>query len=264
MSRVCMKQARLQSISHFQRMRIYSGYIVYESIGAVNYKFDLSTTRWCSVVLFQKSMISDGPSLGPLSHSSQTGILVSVVALVVTRRDGRSQRSSGDTGISPLVGEVRVVVVALVSVVTRGDSLVAGGRVVGLVPGRDGLSVEDGLVLRGPIGSGVLLRFRVGVGGRRVGGSRDDRGRGRSDISLPDRSGGDGRDIGLPDGLGLDVGLPDDRGRGDVDLVVLVLAPALTDPSEEDEGDGSEQTGGTGQVHPEGLRKGKGRVSLGM
>lgn len=48
-------------------MRIYSGYIVYESIGAVNYKFDLSTTRWCSIVLFRKSMISDGPSLGPLS-----------------------------------------------------------------------------------------------------------------------------------------------------------------------------------------------------
>jgi hypothetical protein len=175
----------------------------------------------------------------------------------VTRRDGRSQRSSGDTGISPLVGEVRVVVVALVRVVTRGDPLVAGGRVVGLVPGRDGLSVEDGLVFRGPVGSGVLLRFRVGGSGRRVGGSRNDRGRGRSDVSLPDRSGGDGCDIGLPDGLGLDVGLPDDRGRSDVDLVVLVLAPALTDPSEEDEGDGGEQTGGTGQVHPKGLGKGK-------
>jgi hypothetical protein len=56
MSRVCMKQARLQSISHFQRMRIYSGYIVYESIGAVNYKFDLSTTRWCPVELFYKKI----------------------------------------------------------------------------------------------------------------------------------------------------------------------------------------------------------------
>jgi hypothetical protein len=257
MSRVCMKKARLQSISHFKRMRIYSGYIVYESVGAVNYKFDVSTTRWCSVVLFQKSIISDGPSLGPLSYSSQTDILVSVVALVVTRRDGRSQRSSSDTGISPLVGEVRVVVVALVSVVTRGDPLVAGGRVVGLVPGRGGLSVEDGLVLRGPVGSGVFLRFRVGGGGRRVGSSRDDRGRSRSDVSLPDRSGGDGRDISLPDRLGLDVSLPDDRGRGDVDLVVLVLAPALTDPSEQDEGDGGEQTGGTGQVHPKGLEMGK-------
>lgn len=248
------ERARLQGKSHFRRMRIYSGYIVYESIAAVNYKFDLSTTRWCSVVLFQKSMISDGPSLGPLYHSSQTVILVSVVALVVTRRDGRSQRSGRDTGISPLVGEVRIVVVALVRVVTRSDALVvSGGRVVGFVPSSNRLSVEDGLVLRGPVGSGVFLRFRVGGSGRRVGGSRDDWGGGGGDVSLPDRSGGDGRDIGLPDGLGLDVSLPDDRGRGDINLVVLVLAPALTDPSEEDEGDGGEQTGGTGQVHPEGL-----------
>lgn len=54
MSRVCMKQARLQSISHFHRMRIYSGYIVYESIGAVNYKVDLSTTRSARLYYFRR------------------------------------------------------------------------------------------------------------------------------------------------------------------------------------------------------------------
>jgi hypothetical protein len=41
-----------------------------KSVAAVNYKFDLSTTRWCSIVLFQKSMISDGPSLDLLSPFS--------------------------------------------------------------------------------------------------------------------------------------------------------------------------------------------------
>lgn len=169
----------------------------------------------------------------------------------MTGRDGRSQRSSRDTGISPLVGEVRVVVVALVRVVTRGNALVVSGRrVVGFVPGRDGLTVEDGLVLRGPVDRSVFLRFRVGGSRRRIG-SRDDRGGSRSDVSLPDRS--DGCHIGLDDGLGLDISLPDDRGRGDVDFVVLVLAPALTDPSEEDKGDGEEQAGGAGQVHPKGL-----------